>query len=294
MRRRGTICLAASLVAGCTSGSLNNALGTPKNPTPVFADPDPNARYKDDQSVFIRADYGVLLEAIQFPKPVTASDPTAKNASEIKSLTIVTKGNASTAEIRRYLAAGFNLSNFYCKRFLNKTDEAYRRRRYARSLGNDVGTAVTTVLGLANAGEAAVSALAAATGVVDSALRNYDDSFLITPELGTVKGLLRAAQANFRAQYLGLEGVLPSDYDTAQSVIQDYADLCSFQGMKELLTISASQQQSTLKTATEKLVKPRAVADGGSDEPAGAEPTPADNDAPAVADPPLASNAPSP
>lgn len=303
--------LALLLVSSCTSGSLNSALGTPKNPTPVYSDPDPEShlasalgsaarktsarskpgaeatayadfkaklkarsRIVDGQIVFLLADYGVLLEAIDF-----------------QSRPIITRPVPKTYDMRRYLAAGFNLSNAYCTRFLNKTDEAYRRRGYARSVGNDVGTAITTILGLANAGEAAVSALAAATGLTDSALRNYDASFLITPDLASVKSLLRAKQANFRAQYLGPEGSVPADFDTAQSVIRDYADLCSFQGMKELLTTSAGQQQEDLKTDTKKLVEGKRPADGTVKSDARA-PQGAAVDAPALAEPPLATNAP--
>lgn len=273
---RGTICLAASLVAGCTSGSLNNALGTPKNPTPVFADPGPDAKFKDDQTVFLVADYGVLLEAINFDtKPIK------------------TRPVPPGYDMRRYLAAGFNLANGYCTRFLNKTDEAYRRRGYARSLGNDVGTAVTTILGLANAGEAAVSALAAATGVADSALRNYDNSFLITPELSTVRGLVSAAQANYRARTLGPSAILPADFGTAQSAIREYAELCSFQSMKGMLTVSAQEQEKDLKADTKDRIASATSHTKPPVEGSGTKVDAKSND-PVLASPALAPNVPSP
>lgn len=153
----------AVLTAGCTRGSLNQALGTPKNPTAIFA--DPSSKYLNDQDRFILADYGVLLEAV-----------------DLTATPIVVKPIGNT-DMRRYLGAGYNLADTYCSRYFMKTDEAYRRRRFGRTLTNDVGTAVTTLLGLASAGESAVTALAATTGLADSAWRNYDDSFVISPEL---------------------------------------------------------------------------------------------------------------
>ena len=240
MKRQVMLLGLLALTAGCTRGSINQALGTPKNPTAIFA--DPSSKYLNDQDRFILADYGVLLEAV---------DLTAKP--------IVTKP-ADKTDMRRYLGAGYNLADTYCSRYFLKTDEAYRRRRFGRTLTNDVGTAVTTLLGLANAGESAVTALAATTGLADSAWRNYDDSFVISPELATVRSLVLAAQDNFRARTLGKDAVLPADFGTAQSTIRRYAELCSHLGMKTLMEQSATQQQTTLKDETEALNKGKTTA----------------------------------
>lgn len=221
------------LTAGCTRGSLNQALGTPKNPTAIFS--DPSSKYLNDQDRFILADYGVLLEAV-----------------DLTATPIVVKPIGKT-DMRRYLGAGYNLADTYCSRYFAKTDEAYRRRRFGRTLTNDVGTAVTTILGLAKAGESAVTALAATTGLADSAWRNYDDSFVISPELATVRALVLAAQDNFRARTLGKDAILPADFGTAHSTIRRYAELCSHLGMKTLMEQSATQQQTTLKDETEVL-----------------------------------------
>jgi hypothetical protein len=222
------------LSAGCTSTSINTALGTPKNPSAVYA--DPNSKYRDDDNKFIYAAYGVLLESL---------DDTKGNRLTIRK-------TVDEADMRRYLSAGYTLSDMYCSRYFRKSDESSRRRRFGRSATNDVGTAVTTVLGLVNAGESAVTALAAATGLADSSWRNYDDSFMISPELSSVQGLVEAAQDNYRSKTLGKDAQLPAEFATAQHMIQRYANLCSHLGMKRLLQESATIEQRALNQDTDK------------------------------------------
>lgn len=190
---------------------------------------------KPTQTDFIEPLYRVLLEAGE-----------EKNNTR----TMVTVGNDN---MRRYLGAGFALSDIYCANFFSKTDEAYRRRRFGRTLTNDVGTAVSTVLGLAKAGENIVTGVAAAVGLADSAWRNYDDSFVVSTELSNVQSLVFAAQDNFRAYTLSATAKLPGDYGTAQSVILRYANICSFLGMKALLDQSAGDQRNTLNAYTRRL-----------------------------------------
>lgn len=207
---------------------LDKALATPKNPLSVYA--NPASKKYNDESPIITANYNTLLSAID-ENGKLRTDPSA-------------------AEMRRYLGAGFALSDLYCKRFFQLTDEAYRRRKFGRTLTNDVGTAVSTIMGLANAGQSAVTAVAATTGLADSTWRNYDDAFVISPQLSVVRNLVLAAQDNFRARTLAVDAAMPADFGTAQSIIERYAEQCSFLGMQSLLEQSATKQQDTLKANT--------------------------------------------
>lgn len=228
---------ALGLVAlqGCTTDRLQTALGTPKNPMPIFTKANLTKKEKPTQKDFIEPLYRVLLEASE-----------VKNNN--RTLAAVGEDN-----MRRYLGAGFALSDIYCAGFFSKTDEAYRRRRFGRTLTNDVGTAVSTVLGLAKAGENIVTGVAAAVGLADSAWRNYDDSFVVSPDLSNVQSLVFAAQDNFRATTLDAKADLPGDYGTAQSIILRYSNLCSFLGMKALLDQSAGDQRNKLNADTRAL-----------------------------------------
>ncbi|MEL7447493.1 MAG: hypothetical protein AAGK02_17105, partial [Pseudomonadota bacterium] len=131
-----------------------------------------------------------------------------------------------------------------CSEFFRDADESQRRRKYGRALTNDVGTAVSTVLGLANAGENIVTGVAAGVGLADSAWRNYDEAFVVSPDLSNVRTLVLTSQDLFRQRTLEK---LPTDYGTAQSVILRYAEECSTLGMKALLNKSTNAQETELK-----------------------------------------------
>lgn len=217
---RALVCACLLLLgAGCSKYPLNTALGTPKNPSAVYADPDSD--YQDDDERFVFAAYNVLLEAID----------TSRDGNRLAKL----KKVDPDYDMRAYIAAGYTLSDMYCARYFRKSDESSRRRKFGRAMTNDVGTAVTTILGLVNAGETAVTAFAAGTGLADSSWRNYDESFMIAPELSSVQGLVEAAQDNYRAKTLARDAVMPTDFPTAQHMIQRYANLCSHLGMRRLL-----------------------------------------------------------
>lgn len=284
--RIATAALGLVALQGCTSERLQTALGTPKNPTPIFTRANLARNEKPTQKDFIEPLYRVLMEA---------------GETRNNNRTMVAVGNDN---MRRYLGAGFALSDIYCAGFFSKTDEAYRRRRFGRTLTNDVGTAVSTVLGLAKAGENIVTGVAAAVGLADSAWRNYDDSFVVSPDLSNVQSLVFAAQDNFRATTLNASADLPGDYGTAQSVILRYSNLCSFLGMKALLDQSAGDQRNKLNTDTRQLTaKAKATvagqsSTGGKGKPSGpmkavAQPTePVPPPPPVTATPPLSVNQP--
>jgi len=221
---------ACLLVAACT-GSINDALGTPKNPVSPFADPVAANRKRAGIDPFRQGWYSVLSQAAKTPDRTDIPAP----------------------EMRLYLEAGFELSNAYCGDFFAKTDESYRRRSFGRSITNDVGTIVQGVLNAASAGTGAVTALGVVTGVADSGWRNYDTAFLISTQLSNVKYLVIAKQENYRSQTLSTAATLPTNYASAQSVIRRYADFCSFLGMQDILTSAANDQRDGLKKITERL-----------------------------------------
>ena len=94
--------------------------------------------------------------------------------------------DGTPAEIDGYMSSAFAITNTLCDDFFRATNAAALRRQNVRANVNDVGTLVTAILGFANAGSIATSAVASATGFGDSLLRNYDTAFLVTPDLDSV------------------------------------------------------------------------------------------------------------
>ncbi|HZG09476.1 MAG TPA: hypothetical protein VEZ70_10910 [Allosphingosinicella sp.] len=222
-----TAILTLSALTGCTSGPISSSLGTLKNPWPVLDKPS-----EVSQNAFVQRNYAVLLKA-------AGPESSGKSVPE--------------SEMREYLSAGFALSDIYCDIFFRDADESQRRRKYGRGATNDVGTAITAVLGLANAGQSLVTGVATSFGLADNLWRNYDEAFVVGPSLANVRSLVLAAQDNFREVTLGARATNPltNDYGTAQSVILRYANLCSTLGMQDLLNRSADRQREQLNEKTQ-------------------------------------------
>ncbi len=225
------IAAASVFISGCAGSGGFNRINSPRNPYPTLSTP---AGSNSQQVVnpFIQANYNVLLEATDL-------------ANNNRTLRPVGSDN-----MKRYINAGFALSDIYCEQFFRSADETLRRRRFGRATTNDVGTAITAVLGLANAGQNIVTGVATSFGLADSVWRNYDDAFLVSPDLSNVRSLVMSAQDNFRQRTLTSDETLPEDYGLAQSVIQRYANLCSTLGMQSLLNQSTMQQSDSLDRQT--------------------------------------------
>ncbi|MEH3101332.1 hypothetical protein [Sphingomonas adhaesiva] len=214
----------ALALAGCASGSaLSTDLSAPPVPSPQTED----------------ALIAVLSESLEPTGTSTGADGKTKTSFTFRD-------PENPGEIKRYLAAGFGLTDIYCDRFFRETNASMRRRKFGRALTNDVGTAVGSVLGLiTTVPKAVVSGTTAITGGLDSTWRNYDDSFVVAPELESIRALVLAAQDEYRLRTYRDES-LPTDYMTARSVVVRYAGLCSFLGMKALLNQSVDQRRNDL------------------------------------------------
>ena len=125
MRKTFLAASGAMLLTGCASGSAVS--------TDLSAKPVPSPQTGD-------ALIEVLAESLERTGTRTDADG--------KSRTVMTfRDPRDAGEIKRYLAAGFALTDIYCDRFFRETNASMRRRKFGRALTNDVGTAVGSVLG---------------------------------------------------------------------------------------------------------------------------------------------------
>lgn len=176
---------------------------------------------------------------------------------------------SSSNEVNRHLLAGFALSDLYCDQFFRRIARRWNERLFLRNTTNDVGAAISAVLGLAKAGSGVTGGVGAGFGLADSAFRNYDNVFVVSPDLPAMQKLVREHQTRFRDETLA---AIPSDYYTAQTKIVQYAQLCSYTGMKGLLNAAVdttindlreedSISDAVLKAATTKDAQTRAIAE---------------------------------
>lgn len=243
--RGSTAVLMALALAGCSPGQLSTEMSAPPPDT--------------------RETEAVLATVLRESFDTTASPVTFRK-------------DPAPAEVKRYLAAGFALTDIYCDRFFRSTNAAFRRRRFGRTVTNDVGTAIGTILGLVGGvSKGVLTGTSAVTGLADSTWRGFDDAFVVAPELQNVRALVLAAQDEHRrATY---ETDMPTDYMTARSAIVRYAGLCTFLGMQSLLTQSIDQQRLQLlakaaPAATPTQIPAAAPAPAASPTPKPAAPTP--------------------
>jgi hypothetical protein len=151
--------------------------------------------------------------------------------------------------IRRYLEAGFGLTDMYCTRFFAIASESAQKRKFQRNAGSTADTLVNAVLGVAGAGETALAVANAGFEAIDSTYQNIGDSFLVAPELENVEKLVNSAQQDYRTRAFA---TLPSSYEGARSVIGGYAKHCTYTGMKQLVNDSVTAQTKALSDVGDK------------------------------------------
>lgn len=147
---------------------------------------------------------------------------------------------ATAAGIASHLDAGFAYSDYLCVIFFDRIAQHSRQRHFARGVVNDVGAAVSAVLGFTSVAPGIVGGAGAGFGLVDSSFRNYDDAFLVSTDLSALQTKVNAEQAKVKAAILAKA---PKTYPSANSAILAYANLCSYTGMRSI--IASSLQQST-------------------------------------------------
>lgn len=135
--------------------------------------------------------------------------------------------------VARHLNAGFALSNLYCDTFFRRISMHSAKRRFARGAVNDVGAAISAILGLSGAGGALAGGIGAGFGLVDGTIRQYDDAFLVAADLPTLQNAVREKQDEYQAN---IRKVHPKNYADATMYIIRYANFCSFTGMRALIT----------------------------------------------------------
>ena len=150
--------------------------------------------------------------------------------------------------ITRYLEAGFGLTDLYCQRYFVIAAESAQKRRFQRNTGSTVDALVNAVLGVAKAGETALTVANAGFEAYDSTYQNIEDAFMVSPEIENVRKLVHAAQLDYRTQS---SAQIPGSYQAARSVIERYAGLCSYTGMKQLVNDSVSAETKALLKAAE-------------------------------------------
>lgn len=151
---------------------------------------------------------------------------------------VVFRRDPTPLEVQQHVDAGIALTNLYCDIFFRRLAKHATERRFIRGGVNDVGAAVSAVLGLTHVPSAVTGGVGAGFGLADSSFRNYDESFVVSADLATLQGKVISEQKNYRDR---LKTQLPTTYPDANNAILGYANLCSYTGMKGMIDRALTQ-----------------------------------------------------
>jgi hypothetical protein len=175
----------------------------------------------------------------------------------------VPDNQAGKAELRNYLTAGFGLTDIYCQRFFTVANASEQNRKFGRSFASGVDVLVSSILTLSGAGEVPVGIANAGFGLVDKTFEGYDAAYLVAPDMSNVRKLVLAAQDQYRKQALDMSlPAFPTGFASSRSVIERYAGICTYSGMRELINKSLKDKTDEINAGQ---VKDAANESNGND-----------------------------
>lgn len=162
----------------------------------------------------------------------------------------------SLLQMQTYLAAGFGLTDLYCNRFFTTASAGTQNRQFSQDLNTGVDTLVGAVLGLSGAGSTALGITNSAFGLLGDGIQAFDAAYLVAPDLGAVRELIEASQAEYRKPFFvgtpeQMDEYFPRSYPAARAIIERYASQCSFTGMRQLITKSVGDKTERIKKGLE-------------------------------------------
>lgn len=158
--------------------------------------------------------------------------------------------NPLPPEMRHYLTAGFGLTDLYCQRFFTVANASEQNRKFGRNVASGVDVMVGSILSLSGAGETAVGIANAGFGLLDTTFESYDTAYLVAPDMSNVQKLVLAAQDEYRKTALDT-ALMVKGYPGARSVVERYATICTFSGMRELVNKSLKDKTDQINANTQ-------------------------------------------
>lgn len=152
-------------------------------------------------------------------------------------------------EMRHYLNAGLGLTDLYCQRFFTVANASEQNRKFGRNVASGVDVMVGSILSLSGAGETAAGIANAGFGLLDTTFESYDTAYLVAPDMSNVQKLVLAAQDEYRKSALD-DKTMVKGYPAARSVIERYATICTFSGMRELVNKSVKDKTDQINKDT--------------------------------------------
>ncbi|WP_288401737.1 lipoprotein [uncultured Acinetobacter sp.] len=217
------------LLSACSWPSVEK-LQTPYSPKHFLVKGD--IKNKKDQDVKYLADKGIIF-----------SD--AYNAVQ----------KSETPEnLKKYTTSGMSYANLLCSEFFDNLTYTKSHRDFAQKTTNLAGGLSSALLGLAQSKASVISAVGSIFGFGQATFNNYNESYIASPDIDTLRSLVKEKMKN---SAIGIYGKLSADtskkyperienFVQAESELNDYIEICTANGMRELVKESVDTKKKNL------------------------------------------------
>jgi len=191
--------------------------------------------------------------------------------------------------VKTYLEAGLGLTDLYCQRFFTMATEDRQTRHLQRGVVKTGDILMTAILGALNGVKNLQTFTHAGFGAVDSVYNEIDEAFLVAPSRDDLRKLVLSAQQDYRAHLFSnwaQNKERPHSYPSARSVIERYAGLCTFDGMRQLVADSVAEKTNQLNAEANQNRDGGGQAQDGTAQQPATPPAPAKPAKPAPSKPP--------
>jgi hypothetical protein len=163
--------------------------------------------------------------------------------SSFSTLALIASGkDAKPEDIKKYMYAGFSLSDMYCALYFRELTKQQAMLDWQRTQINLASGLATGLLGIFSSSSAATGATGAVLSFFGATTDNVNTTFLLAPKIESLEYLVQKTHTQY------VSTLKDSDYiyfSQAQSLINRYAGMCTFRGLKELIDESVSTAKPT-------------------------------------------------
>ncbi len=153
-------------------------------------------------------------------------------AASFRAQTLTASSSTDSVALAKWLHSGMALARMYCGAYFEQLSKQESQLTYAKAQTNVVGGLTAATLGIFSAPASTISTVAASFSAIGASLDTYDNNILLGPHVDKFEKLVEKAQdaifqSSLNATY--------NDFGTAQNVLVNYVNLCSFRGVKSLV-----------------------------------------------------------
>lgn len=203
-----------------------------------------NIKNKDKQDVTYMADKGIIFSNAYYE----------------------VQANESSANIKKFTLSGISYANLRCSEFFTNLSLTKSHRDYAQKTTNLAGGLTSALLGLAQTKASTISAVGSVFGFGQASFNNYNESYIASPDIDTLRSLVKEKMRNTA---ITLYGKLDAQNDKkyperienfvqAEDELNNYIEICTANGMRELVKESVNTTRMKLedenKSNTQKTV----------------------------------------